>query len=432
MFVCLPAPAVTVSNAFASNAPQLPVPQRAVRVCGRTDVGRLREHNEDAFLVADLETGRAIDAERPCTLETPPHGLLFLVADGMGGAASGELASSMAGECVLLAMQSAWRTRTTPAADDFAAALRDATVAANRRIHAFALEHAEHQGMGTTATVAGLLDDTLFIAQVGDSRAYLLRGGRAIQITKDQSLMQRLIEAGEITPQQAAQSEHRNIILQALGPEPVISVDLTHQRLHAGDLLLLCSDGLSGVLEVEELERIAAAAVELDTLCQQLVDAANDRGGPDNITVLAVRVLEGSTDEGDLEHAVSYRTYPLAGTLYHPSPAASMPTEEVPAAHVEASAWMPGPTGDPHAATAPHTDAPPAAAANVTTAAPPVVATPPVGTPPLGTPPLGTPPLGAPPAVVNARQRVLRPLQLLLGVLALLAFAWLVIDLRGR
>ena len=99
--------------------------------------------------------------------------------------------------------------------------------------------------MGTTATVAGVLGDTLYLAQVGDSRAYLVRNGVARQITKDQSLMQKLIEAGELTEEEAEQSERRNIILQALGPEPTIKVDLTHQSVRRGDTLVLCSDGLS-------------------------------------------------------------------------------------------------------------------------------------------------------------------------------------------
>ena len=110
--------------------------------------------------------------------------------------------------------------------------------------------------MGTTATVAGVLGDTVYLAQVGDSRAYLVRGGIAAQITKDQSLMQKLVEAGELTQEEAEQSERRNIILQALGPEPNIKVDLTAQQLRRGDALVLCSDGLSGQVKPEEIASI--------------------------------------------------------------------------------------------------------------------------------------------------------------------------------
>src|SRR6185369_9333194 len=132
---------------------------------------------------------------------------------------------------------------------------------ANNRIFAYALEHPENRGLGTTATVAGLLGDTLFLAQVGDSRAYLIRDGVARQITKDQSLMQRLIEAGELTEDEAAQSERRNIILQALGPEPLVKVDLTYQPICRGDTMLLYSDGLSGQITKDDIKNVITGEV---------------------------------------------------------------------------------------------------------------------------------------------------------------------------
>jgi len=119
--------------------------------------------------------------------------------------------------------------------------------------------------MGTTATIAGLLGDTLYLAQVGDSRAYLVRGGQARQITKDQSLMQKLIEAGEISEEDAEHNERRNIILQALGPEAVIKIDLTYQRVRRGDVLILCSDGLSGLVRAEEIGRAVVEEADLQT-----------------------------------------------------------------------------------------------------------------------------------------------------------------------
>jgi hypothetical protein len=168
--------------------------------------------------------------------------------------------------------------------------------------------------MGTTATVAGLLADTLYVAQVGDSRAYLVRDGVARQITKDQSLMQKLIEAGELTEEEAAQSERRNIILQALGPEPMIKIDLTHQQVRRGDVLVLCSDGLSGQVSKDEIARIVTEEPDLVSACKRLIDLANENGGPDNITVIAARFdgsrLEppGTTDE------VGHRVFPLPET----------------------------------------------------------------------------------------------------------------------
>jgi protein phosphatase len=233
----------------------------------------------------------------------------------MGGAASGELASSMAGSTVLEMLAQRWSNSSDVAADQFATALRDATSEANQRIHRFAKANPEHRGMGTTATIAGLLDDHVYVAQVGDSRAYLVRGGRAIQLTKDQSLMQRLVEAGEITQEEAEASDRRNIILQALGPEPQITIDLTHQQLRRGDTLILCSDGLSGLVKAEEIARLATDVPDVGVLCRRLVARANEMGGPDNITVIAVQVDGDRLLASRSDDRVGHNAFPLEGTL---------------------------------------------------------------------------------------------------------------------
>ena len=260
-----------------------------VHVFGRTDVGRTREHNEDAFVVADLTTLNATLQPEVRTHRPGPRGSLFMVADGMGGAAAGEIASSMAVEIVLAELQQRWVNTDTLAPAAFASALKAATETANDRIHRYAADHPENRGMGTTATIAGLLGDTLYLCQVGDSRAYLVRDGVARQITKDQSLMQKLIEANELTEEEAERSERRNIILQALGPEAAIKVDLTHQKVRRGDTLVLCSDGLSGQVSKDEIARVVASEPDLMTVCKSLIDLANSSGGPDNITVIAAR-----------------------------------------------------------------------------------------------------------------------------------------------
>ena len=136
------------------------------------------------------------------------------------------------------------------------------------------MKNPDHRGLGTTATIAGLLGDRLYLVQVGDSRAYIVRGGVAQQITKDQSLMQRLIEAGELTPEEAEHSERRNIILQALGPEPTVKIDLTHQHVRRGDRLVLCTDGLSGQVRKDEIARVVAQESDLATAGQALIDRA--------------------------------------------------------------------------------------------------------------------------------------------------------------
>lgn len=281
---------MTVPDSYFSNPSANSGARVVVQVYALTDVGKTREHNEDTFLVADLERVAPLDFGTG-VLQTAPgaHGLLFLVADGMGGAASGEIASGMAGQVVLTSLGSAWNADGPLNEDAFAAALRDATETANSSIHQFARENPEHRGMGTTATLAGLYGDKLFLAQVGDSRAYLVRGGQAKQLTKDQSLMQRLVEAGELTQEEADASDRRNIILQALGPAAHVTVDLTHQQLRRGDTLLLCSDGLSGLVRADEIAYLASHLDSVEALCHALVDRANERGGPDNITVIAAR-----------------------------------------------------------------------------------------------------------------------------------------------
>jgi protein phosphatase len=288
-------------------------------------VGRTREHNEDAFVVADLTRGNATLQPEVRTHTVGDRGSLFMVADGMGGAAAGEIASAKAIEVVLNELMVDTGDTTAPDKEAFATALKRATAAANAQIHNFALEHPEYRGMGTTATIAAVLGDSVYLAQVGDSRGYIVRDGVARQITKDQSLMQKLIEAGEITEEEAEQSERRNIILQALGPEANIKVDLTHQQVRTGDVLILCSDGLSGQVKTEEIARIATEERDLMTVCKRLIDRANENGGPDNITVIAVRFDgEGLTvpEAGD---AVGHRVFPLP-TDSGQTPAQGRPT----------------------------------------------------------------------------------------------------------
>ena len=167
--------------------------------------------------------------------------------------------------------------------------------------------------MGTTVTAAGVFGDQLYLAQIGDSRGYLVRNGSAIQLTRDQSLMQRLVDAGELTQEEAEQSERRNIILQALGPDPRVKVDLSHQVLRRGDTLLICSDGLSGLVKREEFADMVAAHADLPSLCTALIDLANERGGPDNITVVAVRFDGEGLPEPDSAEDVGYQVYQVPG-----------------------------------------------------------------------------------------------------------------------
>jgi len=293
----------------SSSNPDSPHAEVIVRVAGLTDVGRTREHNEDSFVVADLTTGTTIAQPDSATLPAGDKGSLFMVADGMGGAAAGEIASAMAVDIVLGEMRTNWIAASERGAEAFVLAIKAATKAANAQINAFAGQHPEYRGMGTTATIAGLLGDTLYLAQVGDSRAYIVRDGVTRQITKDQSLMQKLIEAGEMTEEEAEHSERRNIILQALGPEATIKVDLTHQQIRRGDTLVLCSDGLSGQVNKDQIAEIVRAEPDLTRVSHKLIDLANAAGGPDNITVIVARFEgPGLTPAGD-EDEVGHRVF---------------------------------------------------------------------------------------------------------------------------
>jgi len=314
---------------------QHPTGDVVVHVFGKTDVGRTREHNEDAFIVADLSSGNATLQPEVRTHQVGDRGTLFMVADGMGGAAAGEIASAMAVDVVMRELTNSWMHADACDAEHFASALRAAATAANAQIHAFAAEHPEYHGMGTTATIAGLFDDTLYLAQVGDSRAYLVRDGVAIQLTKDQSLTQKLIEAGELTEEEAAQSDRRNIILQALGPESAVKVDLTHQPVRRGDVLVLCSDGLSGQVRADEIARTVSETDDLVAACRSLIELANARGGPDNITVIVARFEGSGLRPASATDQVGHRVFDLPDG--DATPAASMPAIPEGAAPEEAT-----------------------------------------------------------------------------------------------
>jgi PPM family protein phosphatase len=284
-----------------------------VQVFGRTDVGRTREHNEDAFVIVDLTSDNANMAHQARRDDVGSKGELFMVADGMGGAAAGEIASAMAVEIILGELRTNWMAADASETETFVRAIRQATKTANEQINAYAAHHPEYRGMGTTATIAGLLGDTLYLAQVGDSRAYLVRSGVARQITKDQSLMQKLIEAGEMTEEEAQHSERRNIILQALGPEPTINVDLTHQTVRRGDMLVLCSDGLSGQVSKDDIATVVTEEQDIVKACNRLIDRANDAGGPDNITVIIARFDGPGLKPASADDEVGHRVFALPG-----------------------------------------------------------------------------------------------------------------------
>ena len=249
-------------------------PPRSPSVVQRSDVGQRRLVNEDSF-------GR----REPSDAMSRARGCLYVVADGMGGHAAGDVASQMAVETVLDEYYA------IPDWQDPAQGLRLAIERANEAIYVRASEEPLLREMGTTIVAAVLLGDQATLANVGDSRGYLLRDDRLQQLTRDHSWVAKAVEDGVLTPEQAREHPDRNIIYRSLGAGPTVEVQISELPLAPGDRLLLCSDGLTDGLSDGEIAALAAGS-DLDAAAELLIGAANDRGGADNITVTLV-ALEG-------------------------------------------------------------------------------------------------------------------------------------------
>jgi protein phosphatase len=272
-----------------------------VELYAKTNVGRVRAGNEDNFLVLDLTgTGAwtGTDGEAiPDGLgrfEVGPKGVVLVVSDGMGGALAGDVASRMAVETVremLLGGEDGDGDGACDTEAPLVECLRNATDYANFAIHRRSQEDPHCSGMGATLTAAAVTPDAVGLLQVGDSRGYIIRGGQIKLATKDQSLVQQLVDVGQISEQEAETHMFRNVILQALGAQPELQPVTGRVRACRGDVLLLCSDGLSGKLRGEDMLRIfQESGGDLKRACEALVDEANERGGEDNITVVLARL----------------------------------------------------------------------------------------------------------------------------------------------
>lgn len=250
------------------------------RAAALTDAGRLRQRNEDSYYVS-------------------PDQRVFAVADGMGGAAAGDLASKLAIE----AIDQFWNEKPPDKFDQRAIRdwLAEAVALANRAVWHVAKEDATPNRMGTTVVVAVQSDDNhLQIAHVGDSRAYLLREGKPVVLTNDHSVVQEMVRAGRLTEEQARVNPFRNLITRCLGHDPEVEADQTPVEIKSKDWIVLCSDGLPAVLRDEEI----CAAIETsqepepEGVCQELVKRTLDGGAPDNVTVVAIKYLEGDSGNG--------------------------------------------------------------------------------------------------------------------------------------
>lgn len=242
----------------------------------RTDVGIVRSGNEDNYLML---------ADRG----------IFIVADGMGGHAAGEVASEMAVRITSSALGSLRGLSDEQASDRLSTAIRSA----NEAIFERTLSEQDKRGMGTTATVLTLLPRRYLIGQVGDSRAYLLRGGRFQQLTKDHSYVQEQVDAGLLTPDQARVHPYSNVITRCVGASGDVVPDIYFGALEQGDIILLASDGLTGMLEDAQLTRILTSEGGPQHWVDRMITEANRRGGLDNITAIIIRIESVDSNTGE-------------------------------------------------------------------------------------------------------------------------------------
>lgn len=277
---------------------------RRIVTAAATDVGRRRSGNEDSFAVWSAARAGG----------THPADHLLVVCDGMGGTVAGEVASRMAIEAVV-------RTFESSAAADPGAALSDAVHAANDAIWDHAQERPDLKGMGTTCTAIAIRGEQVTIAHVGDSRAYLVRGREITQLTQDHSLVAQLVARHELTAEQAKHDSRRNVVTRSVGVGAEVDVDVVtlHEPLAPGDTLLVCSDGLHGPVDDDQLAR-AAAGGPLEQAAGELIRLANERGGPDNITAVLARLESSHADswapqEAPSRHRAAGRAAPAAAPV---------------------------------------------------------------------------------------------------------------------
>jgi len=255
---------------------------KRVAICGATDIGASRAQNQDTFVIADLRSG---DLSHPCSRTEIPlseQGILLLVCDGMGGAPAGDRAARIAAEAIKQQLVGS-SPQVAKHADE---SLKSAVLGCNGAVLAEAKAHPETRGMGTTCTAAIVLPDRLVIAQVGDSRAYILRDGRLQLLTRDQTMAEQLVASGLLRPEDVGTFVYRHVLSQAVGTQSKVEPVTSHVGLRRGDRILLCSDGLHGTISEQQIARILGAATDLNSVAQALIQAALGAGGPDNITVV--------------------------------------------------------------------------------------------------------------------------------------------------
>ncbi|MFY9223591.1 MAG: protein phosphatase 2C domain-containing protein [Blastocatellia bacterium] len=254
---------------------------------GLTDVGLVRGNNEDMFLMVEPESGMLLDNNYKLIRPLEKHNILLVVSDGMGGYEGGEVASlltvgAIKNELLKLPKQLSPQSRLEAAVEE-----------ANRTVSYHRNLDPKLSNMGATATAVLIEQDIAYVAEVGDSRAYILRDGRIKQLTTDQTMIQMLIDSGAISPESAATNKNRNILLQAIGSQEFLQIAVTSIKLQINDILLLCSDGLTGKVNASEIKKIIDSSSTVLDAGNTLINLAKERGGDDNITIILAK-FEGS------------------------------------------------------------------------------------------------------------------------------------------
>ncbi len=243
-----------------------------MQIWGLTDPGNIRSQNQDAYNIVEFGHDRA----------------LMIVCDGMGGAKSGNVASSMAAEAFVAEVRRSQRLALS--VERVKQILLGALELANKAVYEHAKLGDEYSGMGTTLVAAFLLKNTAVVINVGDSRAYHFSAQGVHQVTRDHSIVELMVQRGELTPEQAKTYPGKNLITRAVGTEPEVEGDLYVQELHKDDCLLLCSDGLSNEMDDQEILFEVVHGMKKSTCCERLLSIAKNRGAPDNVTVVLVAV----------------------------------------------------------------------------------------------------------------------------------------------
>jgi len=264
-----------------------------VSVFGMSDVGRVRKNNEDNFVICNLTTGEASLTPALRDHRVGPRGTLFLVADGMGGEACGEVASQICATTIPKRLYENLKSMGSVSETNFVLLLREAVEYANQIIFQKAQGNPAYRGMGTTTTAAALFGTHLFVAQVGDSRAYVLRNKQLVQLTRDQTYLNYLADIGAEVPAEPEKDSRKSILTQAVGSSETVDVKVTYTKARSGDSLLLCSDGLYNMVKPPEILTLMTPENALPAKCKTLIDTANEHGGTDNVTLI-MAVLQGS------------------------------------------------------------------------------------------------------------------------------------------